>query len=183
MNTLRRAVESYRQLLDAGAFAADENGSTVFYPSGILGRGYEVTAEQESAIRRFLRRFNLLVVAIAIVGASMFGLGTLLALPPLLAAYWIWTRRVTAGLPVSPMRMTSREAGRRAVRILGLRSLVVVLLISVAMTAASIALALSPTDRIVGLLGILLFGFSTYRFLSLLVRNRHEPAEPKEPSV
>jgi hypothetical protein len=181
MSALRRAADRYLRLLHAGTFSSDETGARVFFPSGILGRGYVVTGEQEAAIRRFLARFYVVVFVVAIVGAQPLGLGALLVIPPLLAAYWVWSRRVVAGLPVSPLRMTSREAGRRAVGIIGRRWLIVLLVISVVMTAASIGMVLSPNYRLVGFLGVLLFGFASFRNLSLLVRYRHEPSQPTEP--
>jgi hypothetical protein len=182
VSAIRRAVDGYLRVVHAGTFTTDETGATVFFPSGILGRGYVVSEEHEAAIRRFLARFYLAVSVVAIVGARLFGLAALLVVPPLLAVYWLWSRRVTAGLPVSPLRMTSREAGRRAVRILGRRWLVVLLAVSI-LTAASIGMVLSPNYRLVGLLGVILFGFATYRNLSLLIRYWHEPSEPTEPSA
>lgn len=51
-------------------FQKDERGQTVFYPHGLMGRGYRLPADREARVRRSMRR--LLLVAL-VLGIS-FGL-------------------------------------------------------------------------------------------------------------
>ena len=51
-------------------FQKDERGRTVFYPHGLMGRGYRLPADREARVRRSMRR--LLLVAL-VLGIS-FGL-------------------------------------------------------------------------------------------------------------
>jgi hypothetical protein len=181
MKRIRRFWDRYLAMLTAGTFKTDPTGATVFFPSGILRRGYVVDADREAAIRHFLTRFYLAVFALAVVGARIFGVANLLILPPILVFYWLWSRRTVAGLPVSSLRVTRAEAERSTVRIFGRRWLAVLLIFSMAMTAASLGMLLSPTYQIAGLLGLGLFGFASYRLLSTLIRYRPVDPDPVEP--
>ena len=181
MNALRRAWNRYLAALNSGTFRTDETGATVFFPSGILGRGYVVNADQEATVRRFLGRYYIAVFALVIVVAPVIGLGTLLLIAPVLGVYWFWSRRFVAELPVSDLRMSAREAGRQTYRVLGRRWLAVFLTGSIVMTAASVGMLMSPKYVLTGLLGVVLFGFGSFRFATLLIRHRGDSPDAVEP--
>ena len=155
-------------MLQAGSFKTDESGETTFFPFGFMGRGYLVGEDQESAIRSAISRYFVLSFVVAIVGANLFGLRALLLIVPLLGWYWLWSRRVVAGLPVSTVRMTYRGAGQAQVRFLGRRWLVALFALSIVMTALSIGMITDPTHQLAGVLGVALFGLATIRWAMLL---------------
>lgn len=51
-------------------FQKDERGETVFYPHGLMGRGYRLSAEREPCVRRSMRR----LMAVSLVVGISFGL-------------------------------------------------------------------------------------------------------------
>jgi hypothetical protein len=155
-------------MLQAGSFKTVESGETTFFPFGFMGPGYLVDANQESAIRSAISRYFVLSFVVAIVGANLFGIRALLLIVPLLGWYWLWSRRVVAGLPVSPARMTYRGAGRAQVQFLGRRWLAAMFVLSVVMTALSIGMITDPEHRLAGVLGLALFGLATIRWAMLM---------------
>lgn len=107
-------------------FQKNERGETVFYPHGLLGRGYLLPADREAGIRRRMRMLVLMALAIGIsVGllvvkiieeARTLPLTGLLAAAGvlLLALLAFFQSRLAAGLePVSTPSPSMREFLRR----------------------------------------------------------------------
>jgi hypothetical protein len=181
MNAFRRAVGGFLGAYDTSIFATDEAGATVYFPSGLLKQGYVVTAEQEAAIRRFFKRFNIAVLLAVITGAKLFGWAVLLLALPAQAIIWWWSRRLIAGLPLSQFRMTSIEAQQRSIRLYGRRSTILPLAFAVAATIVGIMM-LWKGAFLEGLFVVALFGYAAFQLSSFLIRNRQYSPDAIEQS-
>lgn len=89
--------------LIASNFGQTEDGGTVFYPHGPVGRRYSITPEREAALRAFLRRFYVCVFAAAIFAGTVLtrvprgGLALVVIFVLMLAWYEIRVRRLLRG--------------------------------------------------------------------------------------
>jgi hypothetical protein len=102
--------------LTEASFKTDQNGNTVFYPWGVLGKGHVLTdpakAQQLRAFVRLYYQVTLPVVIILSILRIWLLLG--LAVVGLTAWFLVRTRQLTAGAPVSGERLSMKESYRNS---------------------------------------------------------------------
>jgi hypothetical protein len=156
-----------------------ETGRTVFFPHGAVGRGYLIPDNvAEQRVRRFMRWMMIIALAIPILGVQVL---ILMYGPPMdwpmsvttgaigvVAAFtlinYLAIRRLVSGFQPTEQRLTFSEAVRTQSRGLPrwyLKTMVVVGPLLMVGTIMVLANADTMMDRIWGLLGLLLFSFST----------------------
>lgn len=99
--------KGYSQDLTATWFKKDNNGRTVFYRWGVLGKGYILSNSTiENQIRTFVKRYLIISLISSIVGIKLGGwkLGVLLLLV-LYLWYYLGTRRFLIGLPIAKEKL------------------------------------------------------------------------------
>lgn len=153
-------------------FEKTDTGKTIFYPWGFIGKGYEVASElQRSGLRSTLKA---LVVGLFLLMAACFQLNNWVYPAALTAlsfvVYSVWSYSVTRGMPVSPERPGYYESIRDNLKYHGTGSLVIFLLFIFMLCVGSGLMAyFEPEKRIVGSLGVLLFGALTVVWVSILI--------------
>jgi hypothetical protein len=109
----------YFEAIVASSFTTDSEGRHLFFPWGVLGKGYVVPAEDDYLRLRatLIRTYQIVIPAtvapIALFGRWMpwvaFGLPTIL-LVAFVIGYPIWARRVTSGWSLSAERLSIRQS-------------------------------------------------------------------------
>lgn len=119
-------------LTDA-AFKTDAAGRQVFYPWGVLGKGY-VTRDVEhyEDLRENIKLMYMVVLPVIIVNQVIFGVkANLIFLPLYLVWYLVMLKRWTSGLEISGEKMTVAEARRNSAKSHNRGTLIFFVIISV----------------------------------------------------
>lgn len=102
----------FKRLADS-SFKVDDQGNTLFYPWGILGRGYILPdKETETEIRRFITRYHYIgLTLVFIIGPflMLWGVVFALLLPITLLIWWIQAKRVIKNLKQTEEKLTIKE--------------------------------------------------------------------------
>ena len=80
--------------LTSGSFKTAEDGRKLFFPWGVLGRGYVLASEQDDArLRRQLKVYMMVSLALIIFTGPLAGnLATLALAGPLVGFHFVWMR-------------------------------------------------------------------------------------------
>lgn len=104
-------------LTDA-AFKTDMQGRQVFYPWGVLGKGYVTRdATHYTELRDNIKWMYMVVLPAIIINQAIFGVkANLVFLPLYLVWYLVMLKRWTSGLEISGEKMTVAEARRNSAK-------------------------------------------------------------------
>lgn len=104
-------------LTDA-AFKTDTQNRQVFYPWGVLGKGYVMRdAEHYHELRGKIKRMYMVTLPAVIINQLVFGVvGNLIFLPLYIIWYLVMLKRWTSGLEISSEKMTVKEARRNSAK-------------------------------------------------------------------
>lgn len=149
--------------LTSASFKTDENGNTVFYPWGVLGKGHTLPdAEKEAELRTFVRR-SYQVSLPAVIGAVVIFDWKVALL--VLALFYLWfyfrTARMLKDLPLSDSTLSLRESYTSSAKAHSVVGLWMWLACAVSFVLGGLFLimhARSDTAFLTGLLAILFFG-------------------------
>lgn len=149
--------------LAASSFKTDEKGNTVFFPWGILGKGYILPEDKKDSIRRSLKRHVTLILGLAIACSWFFNLYALvLALLLYYIGYAFWVNRLTKGLTVSSESLTFADSRESAARAHNATTLWFFEIVSVLFVIAGIYVFIAmPQKWFIGLSSVILFGISS----------------------
>jgi Na+-translocating ferredoxin:NAD+ oxidoreductase RnfD subunit len=146
--------------LAASSFKKDDKGNTLFFPWGILGKGYLLPEDRKDDIRRSLKRHMMLVVPLAIACSMFTWIGLLVALPLYYVSYAFWVNRLIKGLPTSTEKLTFADSTTGAAQAHNTITLWLLEIGSLLFVLAGIyVLIVKPEKWIIGLSSILFFGF------------------------
>lgn len=94
-------------------FKTATDGRRLFFPWGVLGRGYVVAGDADYERIRGMRKTFLLISVVLIAGGLILQRQSQIAPLSIVigyaAAYAVWTRFTLAGLPTAQERLTMRE--------------------------------------------------------------------------
>jgi len=92
----------------------ERDGRWIFYPYGVLSRGFLLASDQSHVqLRRFVKRYLLIVgVALFLPSVTVGPPFAALTMPPLLLWYALAVRRLTRGLPLARERLALRDSIR-----------------------------------------------------------------------
>ena len=145
-------------------FARTEKGTTVFYPWGFMGRGYEIpTPEKELSLRSKLK--SALIGLFLVVFASLQfsdNLNGVLLTGVGIMTYAMWVNTVTRGLRTMPWKQSFSSRIDSSARTDSLAKLITMTILSLLLCLASAAMFfIEPDERFWGAAGFLLFGLTT----------------------
>lgn len=136
----------------------ERDGRWIFYPYGILSRGFVLANnEKHVQLRRFVKR-HLVIVAVALfVPAVTVGPAFVaLTVPPMLLWYALAVRRLTRGLPFAQERLALRDNIRAHARRYTLSDLWTLEITFLLFVAAGLwILVAQPENWLVGVVSIL----------------------------
>jgi hypothetical protein len=155
---------SYLDALVNSLFKKSESGENLFYPWGIIGKGYVVSSESElSRIRSALKVYYLvmfLAMGICIyflnwlyaAGCAILGLG----------GYAVWSATVTRWMVASAERLRYSESLAQSLPYYSTWVLVVLSLLSfIFFLTGGFMIYMDPSEWMMGLLCLVFFGVAT----------------------
>lgn len=160
----------------ASSFKTDEQGNTVFFPWGILGKGYILPEDKKDSIRRSFKHHVILILTLAI-GCSLFFNIYALVLGLLLyyIGYAFWVNRLTKVLTVSTGSLTFADARESSARAHNTATLWFLEIVSLLLVIAGIYVLITmPQKWIVGLSSVLFFGYGFLVFWKMIKTKRKQ---------
>lgn len=152
-----------------GILKKDEQGRSVVYPLGILGRGHVLPDEQaEQRVRQFLVRYYKITFALIFICALFLGWALTFGLALPLAAWgYIVTKRLVAAYPVSDVRLRLRESYANSAATYSAFTVWSLLTISLLFVVGGVFMVVSAETTkqwLTGLASILFFGAGVVAF-------------------
>jgi len=146
--------------LISGNFKTTQDGRALYYPWGYWGRGYAVSEDDYTRLRRRLKIYHAVSLTLIIATAAtqhfiaLFVLGA-----ALIAFYALWSRHLTAGLQATDERLSLHESMVSQARAYDAITLWLLELTAVALAATAIVLLFVKTAAWpMELSGIVFFG-------------------------
>src|SRR5262245_19037708 len=178
-----RLPMGYFDALTSSSFKTTPEGHRLFFPWGVLGRGYIIGSEPEY---KRLRRQVKIYLIIGMVGMVGMGIGFIALREPLaglaaaaawgaccIAFYFAWVPYLLRRLQPSDERLSLRESMVTQAREHSLIFLWAAEIGSIGFVAASAFIfAFNPGNWLMAIVGILFFGFCAASFALMLVQRR-----------
>lgn len=102
----------FKRLADS-SFKVDNQGNTLFFPWGILGRGYVLpNIETEKKVRRFVTWYHFIgLTLVLIIGPflMLWSVAFALMIPTAIIAWWVQAKRFIKNLKQTEERLTLKE--------------------------------------------------------------------------
>jgi hypothetical protein len=156
--------------LTDSSFKRDEKGHTIFYPWGILGKGYILPEDKKESFRTKIKRFLQISLPLAIL-ITITRLWVLLVIILLVSILWytIWIKKITKDLILSSYKQTLSESTRNSARSHNLKTLWFLAISSLLFVVASIFIIISAPEKwTIAIPGIIFFGFGLYVFWKMV---------------
>lgn len=175
----------YFEALAASSFTADSEGRRIFFPWGVLGKGYVIPTEDEyERLRATLVRTYQVLFPATVLLAVLFRSWmpwVLFALPSLFVlGYPIWVRRATSGWNQSAQRLSLRQSIANQAQHHSRPFLWFLFIGGLVFVAGGLWL-IAVHRWYVGIASISLFGFGAVLFLRMLVvQGRIRSANPDQ---
>jgi hypothetical protein len=168
----RIAVMGYFDGLASGSFKTRPDGRALFFPWGVLGRGYTIASEADFQRLRQQVKTYMIVSLVLIIGSGIHEpyLAPLAAAIPLVGFYLIWMWRVLPRLQRSDEKLSLRESMASQVRAHGPVVLWLLEITAVPLFIAGVVmLVFDPNSRLTGLACSVFFGFCLAKITRLLM--------------
>lgn len=145
-------------------FKTDDEGRTLFYPWGFLGKGYLLPDEAKiEKIKRYKKIYHIItipcisILAVSILGGCVYCFAIMLIFPLL---YFGGTAMLLKGVPFVPdTKLSFKESYENSSKAHNICTLWVMLACSILFTLAGVILIfLDKTSWVIGLICILFFG-------------------------
>jgi hypothetical protein len=181
-NSPRTSGESnvgYFDALAAASFKTAQDGRRLFFPWGVLGRGYVIESEQDS--KRLEREIKIFMIVSLIVVVGLGSLGSYLQsfviAALLMGLYAVRAWYLIRRLQRPDERLSLKESSALQARAHSATSLWLLEIGSLALVGGSILMFfVAPGDRLIPFAGIVLFGACAAKFALQLVQRNREPA-------
>lgn len=140
-------------------FKSDSQGRAVFYPYGIMGKGYLVNEEQRQRLRKNVKLTYMIMLPLIIVNQVAFGYMANLIVLPLFYIWYFWAvRKVSRGLEKSTEKLKVAEAYTNSAKSHNLWVLIILALLTPFLIILGLAVLGTGQNELAGLFLILLFG-------------------------
>lgn len=168
----------YFRGLTSSSFKTTEDGRRLFYPWGVLGRGYLVGSEENyGRLRKQMKTYIVVSVVLIIVAPSLFrgfNLGVSAALAGVcLAFYLTWMCILLPSLNATDEGLSLKESMTSQARAHGPIVLWLLTIVSLVLVAGGVLMFVAqPGSRLIALVPILFFGFCAALFIRMLLLRR-----------
>jgi hypothetical protein len=172
----------YFDALTSSYFKTAPDGRKLFFPWGVLGRGYTIASEEH--YRRLQQQIKIYVVVslVLVMGsASLRGYVVAYVIVALLIGFYlVWMGYLLRRLQSSNERLSLRESTASRARALNLPVLWLLEIVALAFVGFGILIfILDPGSRLIALASILFFGLCAVKFTYMLVlRRQHARSSP-----
>lgn len=149
--------------LTEASFKKDSQGQTLFFPWGVIGKGYIVTdSKKEAQLRKFTKLNYMITLPVVIFNQVVFGyVPNLILLPIYLITFVLLLKKYTSGLPIATDKLKVAEAYKNSARKHSLFTLVALGLSSLIFTIMGVIFIVEGRNVILGAFAVALFGFTT----------------------
>jgi Ca2+/Na+ antiporter len=169
----------YFDALTSGAFKTAKDGRRLFFPWGVLGRGYDLASERD--YERLQRQIKIYMIAtlVLVIGTGVMEayVWSVIAVALLIALYVVWAVYQLRRLPPADERLSLEEsmtsqAVRHNAAVLWLMQIVSLVFVA----AGILMLVLDPGNWLVALAATIFFGLCAAVFARMLIlRSRQVP--------
>jgi hypothetical protein len=169
----------YFDALASSSFKIAQDGRRLFFPYGVLGRGYVIDSEQD--FKRLERQIKIFMIVSLIVLIGFCSLGSYLQsiviAAVLIGFHAVWAWHLTRRLQRSDERLSLKESTASQARAHSALSLWLLEIGSLALVCSGILMFfIDPENRLVAFACIAFFGICTAFFALQLVQRNREPA-------
>lgn len=150
--------------LASGIIKKDKDNNPVYYPWGVLGKGYVLpSAERETEIKNMVILFYQLFFGVFFVHLFLLKNALIFALLVLALVIWflVKSKQLTKDCPKSGEKLTLKEGYTNSAKAHNKTVLWILLVVAVIATLGGIALFFSSKLFMLGLIMTLLFGASS----------------------
>lgn len=150
--------------LASGIIKKDKDNNSVYYPWGVLGKGYVLpSAERETEIKNMVILFYQLFFGVFFVHLFLLKNALIFALLVLALVIWflVKSKQLTKDCPKSGEKLTLKEGYTNSAKAHNKTVLWILLVVAFIATLGGIALLFSGKQFILGLIMTLLFGASS----------------------
>jgi len=147
--------------LTDGAFKTNPEGKLLFYPWGVLGKGYALPGvDKKEEIRRFVKSFYVVSMPlIFITGLTVGWIYSSIWMPPLVFWYWLRMKRLLEGVTTTTEKLKVAEAYKSSARSHNIGTLWFLEACSVLFVLAGLFILFKSTQNwFVGLASVIFFG-------------------------
>jgi hypothetical protein len=171
----------YFDALTSGSFKTTEDGRRLFFPWGVLGKGYSVASEQDyRRLQKQVKGYMIVSLVLIIASGSFGGYFDDSVIPApvavgalVLALYLAWIWHVLGRLTVSDESLSLKESVTSQASALGVVMLWLMEVAALAFVASGIfMLVVDPRLWPIALSGIILFGISAAKTTYMLLLRR-----------
>lgn len=164
-------------------FKKSKSGESIFYPWGVLGKGYVVTSDSEAdRIRATLKWCNFGAIMVSIMCLQVLGLVySLIFVGIYYVGYTLWTGSVTKRMAVSSEKLRLSETVERTVIHYSIWYLVLMLVSALVLCIlAGIMYFAEPEERFMAAIGFIFFGGCSLWFVYMLYVRRKNRCSERE---
>jgi len=158
----------YYEGLINGWFKKSGDNNLIFYPYGKFGSGYIVSGDDEIKIRRFLGAYLKISLVLSLVCVFFFGVFALLLLIFFIPFYSINIGKLLTTAERTQENLTLRELTENMATSMGVPTSICLLIASILLVGASIAIIYLRENILVGIVGILFFGLALLQSIFLV---------------
>jgi hypothetical protein len=169
----------YFDALTDSSFKTAQDGTRLFFPWGIMSRGYCIATEQDYLrLRQQIKAyivvsFVLIVPLVILVGVAAFAI-----LVPLVGFYFVWMGYVLRRMELSDERLSYRESMTSQARAHSLVFLRLVQIGSIVLAICGGMILLSSGSRFIALASIIFFGFCAASVTRMIALRRSATGQP-----
>ena len=161
--------------LTSGSFKTTQDGRRLFFPWGVLGRGYSIVTEQDYLrLRRQVKGYMIVSLVLIIASQPFGGYLVLVAVAaPLIAFYFAWMWYLLRRLANSGERLSLQESMTSQAHGHGLVVLWLLEIAALAFVGCGILmLVVDPRQWLIALTSIVFFGLGAAKIAFMLVLRR-----------
>lgn len=146
--------------LVSGSFKKDAQGNSVFYPWGIMGKGYILrTVAEEEKLRGALKlNYMIMLPAIIIIQIAVGAWLNFILVPVYIVLFTLWVYRTTRGLERSFEKITVAESYKSSAKAHNLPTLIILEICAIGFVAIGVWMIVEGEPLFMPVLCILLFG-------------------------
>jgi len=161
----------YFDAVTSSCFKTAADGRKLFFPWGVMGRGYVIASERNYQRLRWQCKTYIIVGFVLLFAANLFGfLWGLVAAALLIAGYIGWTRYLLPDLPVSNETLSLNESMKSQALAHNGWVLWLLTVCSLVFVIGGIAMIIiDPRNWLTGVGGIAFFGLCAAVFLRMIV--------------
>ena len=161
--------------LTDSSFKTDSEGRIIFYPRGILGKGYIIPTERKkNDLRNLLKKYYMVSLPVIIgSGLAVGWLFSLILIPILILCFLLVVKKYTKDLEITENKLKLKESFQNSANSHNIGTLWFMFTCSLLFLVASIFILLSkPEGLFVGILVFLFFSVSAIVILQMIIARK-----------